>query len=192
MANEYVGKLFILYGPSGSGKSTLMAEVLKKLPGILAPIITYTTRQARVNEIHTKDYYFINNEEFVLKQSQDYFIHVTMYLNNQYGASKAIIKDLESGKNLIAIFDRAGAQEVKNTISNVVLIWITAPLNELEKRLTARYQTNVAHYEPRLVAARQEIIAEENEKLANYLIVNAHLDQAIKELEDIIKKEIQQ
>ena len=70
MKNTTTGKLFIVYGPSGSGKSTLMAEVLKKLPGILIPIITYTTRPARVNEIHAKDYYFINHEDFALKQSK--------------------------------------------------------------------------------------------------------------------------
>ena len=190
MKNTSTGKLFIVYGPSGSGKSTLMAEVLKKLPGILTPIITYTTRPARVNEIHAKDYYFINHEEFVLKQSQDYFIHVTNYLNNQYGASKAIIKDLEAEKNLIAIFDRAGAIEVKNSIANAVLIWITAPIKELENRLTVRYSPNMAEYESRMAAACQDIIIEENEKLANYVIVNENLEQAITELVTVIKKEI--
>lgn len=190
MKNTTTGKLFIVYGPSGSGKSTLMAEVLKKLPGILTPIITYTTRPARVNEIHAKDYYFINHEEFVLKQSQDYFIHVTNYLNNQYGASKAIIKDLEAEKNLIAIFDRAGAIEVKNSIANAVLIWITAPIKELENRLTVRYSPNMAEYESRMAAACQDIIIEENEKLANYVIVNENLEQAITELVTVIKKEI--
>lgn len=190
IAKEHLGKLFILYGPSGSGKSTLISEIWKKFPEIVSPIITYTTRQPRVNEIHGKDYYFINQEDFFLKQSQDYFIHATHYLSNHYGASKAIISDLEAGKNLIAIFDRAGAHEVKNSISRAVLIWITAPINELKKRLEVRYEANVTQYKSRIEAAGQEIIAEENERLANHTIVNTNLEQAIIELVTIINNEI--
>lgn len=180
------GKLFIVYGPSGAGKSTLLAEILKTMP-ILTPVITYTTRVARVNEIHAKDYFFITHDEFTFKQTQNHFIHVTSYLNNWYGASKDIVKDLEAGKNLIAIFDREGALEVKNSIPGSVLIWITAPINELEKRLRNRYASNSELLAIRLAQVQEDIKDEQHKPLAHYMIVNEDLESAIKELETIIK-----
>jgi guanylate kinase len=187
---EKAGTLFVLCGPSGSGKSTLMLEILKKFPKDLAPIVTYTTRAARVNEIHAKDYYFITYEEFLLKQSKDEFIHVTTYLNNRYGASKNCIADLKAGKNLIAIFDRVGAQEVKNSIPGSVLIWITAPINELEKRLRSRYTQNPEQFASRFAQVQKDIKIEAAEKISDYEVINSDLEKALKELEDIIKKEL--
>lgn len=188
--NNKNGKLLILYGPSGSGKSTLMAEALKKLPGILTPIITYTTRAARVTEIHAKDYYFITYEEFLIKQNQNDFIHATNYLNNWYGASKDILADLKAGKNLIAIFDRAGAQEVKNNISGSVLICITASINEIEKRLRGRYTANPEQFASRFAHAQEDIKNEAADKLSEYEIINNDLEQSFQVLKDIIKKEL--
>lgn len=184
-----MGKLFILYGPSGAGKSTLMLQILKKMP-FLTPIITYTTRPARINEIHERDYYFITNDEFILKQNQDQFIHVTTYLNNRYGASKDILKDLEAGKNLIAIFDRAGALEVKNSIPESVLIWITAPVQTLKERLLLRYVENSTQLESRLARVHEDIKVEHNEPLAQYTIVNEDLADAFEKLEEIIKSSL--
>lgn len=188
--NNKNGKLLILYGPSGAGKSTLMLEILKMNSDILTPIITYTTRAARATEIHAKDYYFITYEEFLLKQSQDEFIHVTTYLNNRYGASKDCIADLKAGKNLIAIFDRVGAQEVNNSIPGSVLIWITAPINELEKRLRSRYTENPEQFASRFAQVQKDIKIEAAEKISDYEVINRDLEKALKELEDIIKKEL--
>ena len=115
---------------------------------------------------------------------------MTSYLDNQYGASKAIIKDLEAGKNLIAIFDRAGAIEVKNSIPNAVLIWITAPINELEKRLSSRYSANPEQFASRFALAQEDIQVEVIDKIYDYQIINSDLEKALQDLEVIIKKEI--
>lgn len=185
------GKLFILYGPSGAGKSTLMAAILKKFTQTLFAVITHTTRPARPHETHGKDYYFMSHEEFLIKQNQGSFIHVTTYLHNRYGASHEALKGLAAGKNLIAIFDRAGAREAKHTLSNTQLIFITAPLSDLKDRLAVRYSSHQEEYEMRINAAHQEILAEQNQPLADYTIVNIQLNQAFKELEFLIKKEIE-
>lgn len=189
--SKIMGKIFILYGPSGSGKSTLMTHSVNRMQNALQQVITYTTRPARSNELHGKDYFFISMEEFVKKNEEVFFLHVTKYLDNYYGASKEIIDDLISGKNLIAIFDRVGAQEVKSTIPDSILIWITAPIKELEKRLADRYSSNIAEYEKRIALVPKDIHIEESEKIADYSLVNTDIEAALKELEDIIKKETQ-
>ena len=48
MQKKTSGKLFILYGPSAAGKTTLLEQLLQRLPaGVLAPLITYTSRSPR-------------------------------------------------------------------------------------------------------------------------------------------------
>lgn len=185
------GKLFILYGPSGSGKSTLMAEIIKRFPAhLIAPVITYTSRLPRANEVSGKDYYFISEKDFLEKLNSGFFIHTTNYLSNYYGCSKELIEELQDGKNFIAIFDRVGAHEVKNTIPDSVLIWVTAPIQELEERLKTRYASNPAQFASRLELARQDIKTEEADKIYDYKIVNSDLEQAYETLETIIKNEL--
>lgn len=59
-------KVLCLIGPSACGKDTLLQKVLKKSPNVV-PIVRYTTRPKRDNEIDGKDYYFISVEEFTKK-----------------------------------------------------------------------------------------------------------------------------
>lgn len=191
MNKKRKGRLFILFGPSGAGKSTLLSHILQIMPhNTLVPIITYTTRPARAHEVHGKDYYFIGSSEFIQKHAEGFFIHATKYLDSHYGAAKDILDQLIQGKSLIAIFDRAGAQEVKDTIPDAVLIWITAPLKELEHRLSTRYANDPAHYARRIALAQEDILAEQVTKIADYEIININLEKALQELIGIVKKEL--
>ena len=54
----------IVAGPSGAGKSTLIKALTKKYPDSFGFSVSHTTRSARPNEQHGKDYFFVNNEEF--------------------------------------------------------------------------------------------------------------------------------
>ena len=56
-------KLIIISSPSGAGKTTICKYLLKKIKKVELSI-SYTTRYKRINEIHGKDYYFINTERF--------------------------------------------------------------------------------------------------------------------------------
>lgn len=189
LVTKKVGTLFIMFGPSGSGKTTLLHQILEKYPTtILMPVITYTTRPMRPNEIQGKDYYFIGPQDFCKKLAEGYFIHTTTYLDKSYGAPKTISEQLSSGQNLIAIFDRAGAIEVKNTIPNSVLIWVTAPLKDLQERLLQRYQNNSVEYKVRFAQVNKDIELESISKVADYEVINIDLKDALQQLENIINK----
>ena len=64
MTMEKKGMMFVLSSPSGVGKTTLTKELAKKNSNF-AISISHTTRKPRPNEIHGKDYYFVNEEEFI-------------------------------------------------------------------------------------------------------------------------------
>lgn len=178
------GKLFILYGPSGAGKSTLATEMLKKLPQefTLEPVINYTCRLPRAYEINGKDYHFITEEEFLKKQNSDFFIHTTSFLNKMYGCPKSIVGDLDSGKNLIVSLDRDGAKTMAQVINNSVLIYISAPLEELSTRLLKRNSETDEQQADRLEHAKKEVTEEMNSNLYHYHLVNNDFEQSLDEL----------
>ena len=192
MHKKTSGKLFILFGPSAAGKTTLLEQNIKKVANrrYLTPVITYTSRSPRADEVNGKDYCFISPQDFLEKLKAGFFIHATNYLDNWYGCSKIILHELNEGKNFIAIFDRAGAQEVKNSIPGTILIFITSSIDELVRRLKLRYENNPAQYASRFAQAQQDIAREATHKIYDYEIVNIDFEHALQELQAIIKKEI--
>ena len=56
------GIIIILSSPSGAGKTTLVKKISLLDNYVIS--ISHTTRTPRTNEVHGKDYFFINKEEF--------------------------------------------------------------------------------------------------------------------------------
>ncbi len=183
-----IGKLFIVYGPSGAGKSTLVSELAKRLPKDLTPeqVITYTCRLPRSGEVNGRDYHFITQEEFLEKQASDFFVYTTNLYNKFYGCPRSIVNDLNSGKNLIIILDRDGTKAVAQSINNSVLIWVTAPVQELEKRLLKRNSETDEQRVARLERAKKEINEEIADKIHHHEIINDNLEQSLNELACLI------
>jgi len=58
------GKLIVFSAPSGSGKTTLVRYLLQQAELDLDFSISATSRQARGEETHGKDYYFLTADDF--------------------------------------------------------------------------------------------------------------------------------
>lgn len=56
-----MGKIFCLMGKSSSGKDTIFSILKEKVR--LKPIVSYTTRPMRKNEVDGREYFFINEEK---------------------------------------------------------------------------------------------------------------------------------
>ena len=54
------GKLIIFSAPSGAGKTTIVQHLLAKFPDKIAFSISATTRPARGDEQHEKDYMLVD------------------------------------------------------------------------------------------------------------------------------------
>jgi guanylate kinase len=58
-----IATLFVVSGPSGVGKTTLVRGLLLD-DGLLIRSVSVTTRAARAEEKHGRDYFFVSREEF--------------------------------------------------------------------------------------------------------------------------------
>lgn len=59
-----MGRIYCIMGKSASGKDTICNKIITEYPEIKS-IILYTTRPKRNDEIHGKQYYFINMEKLL-------------------------------------------------------------------------------------------------------------------------------
>jgi len=57
-----MGKIFCLMGKSSSGKDTIFRDLLQEEELKLKPVVSYTTRPMRTNEVEGREYYFISKE----------------------------------------------------------------------------------------------------------------------------------
>ena len=54
-------RIYIILGPSASGKDTVYQKLLQQCPQ-LRPIVYYTTRPRRANELNGRDYFFVTEK----------------------------------------------------------------------------------------------------------------------------------
>lgn len=191
--NKKSGKLFVISAPSGAGKTTLVETVLSKLviSHKIKRIITYTTKQPRAHEVHGVDYYFLEKRDFLQKIQEQFFLEWSDAYGDLYGTAREILELIKLGNSFIAIVDRRGAANIKKICEDAVLIWITPPSIEvLRERLAHRGTETQEKLLFRLNLAQQELAQEKLEPLFAHVIVNDELAQAQRELEYILRKEL--
>lgn len=180
-------KLFVLSGSSGVGKGTVISGFLKRNPSFSLSI-SCTTRKMRDGEADGVNYFYLSREEFEKSIQNGEFLEWAEFAQNLYGTKRAFVeKCLNSGKDLIIEIETVGALKVKKEMPDAVLIFIAPPsLEELEHRLRGRHTEDEATIQKRLSAVREEL---ERSKAYDYTIINDEVDSAIRQLEEIIKKE---
>ena len=67
-------KPLIITGPSGVGKTSLLKKLFNKHKEKYELSVSHTTRKKRFNEVHGKDYYFIEMEKFKTMIKKNEFI----------------------------------------------------------------------------------------------------------------------
>src|SRR5687768_4314944 len=170
------GNLYIISAPSGAGKTSLVKALLQT--GIdLTLSISYTSRPARPEEVHGRDYQFITREVFEQKLKQGEFLESAELYGNFYGTSKNWINEtVMSGRDILLEIDSQGARQVRQVFPAAVGIFVLPPsLEVLEMRLRHRAQDSLEAITRRLAAAREEL-CHVNEY--DYVIINDKLDRA--------------
>ena len=196
--NVKAKKIFALLGYSSVGKDTILKQVLKDMDDV-KPIISTTTRPMRKGETEGVEYYFIDDTEF-FRRGTDFVeqrIYHTKVKENgvekeatwRYGIERA---ELEKDDYLIVIVDSVGYKELKNYVGNnkIVPIFISAPQEELKARALARGD---------LEAEVDRRLKDDYERFMDFRVrtvyhevknTNGRLEEAIKEVEGIITKHI--
>lgn len=180
--------LFVICASSGAGKTTIIRELFKKYPEISFSV-SATTRKKRPAETDGKDYFFLSVDEFNRKRDGNEFIETEEVHGNFYGTLKSQAEPyLHSNDIMIFDVDVKGALSIKKLYPEAVLVFIDVPYEELVRRLKGRNTETPEEIEKRV--SRIKLESELKDKF-DYIVDNSKgLEQAVNEIESIIKKYI--
>lgn len=181
------GIVFVLSAPSGAGKRTVLKRVFEK-DTRLGYSVSATTRPPRAGEVEGKDYYFLDRDTFDRRVSAGDFVEWAEVHGNLYGTLQEELERLTaSGKDTVLELDVQGMRNLKTRGLDMVSVFVVAPSHEeLERRLRSRGTDRPEVIELRLSNARNEIAARRE---FDYVIVNERLDEAVVDLQAIIRAE---
>ena len=181
------GKILVIVAPSGTGKSTLIDKLLVDFPHIKWSV-SYTTRPMREGEINGKDYFFVNEKEFLRMKENDEFVEWAEVHSNYYGTHKGFINDgLKNGDILLFDVDVQGCDSFKDIYGEEAkIIFIEPPsLEHLEQRLRKRGTESNRVIQERLNNAKREI---ERKDDFDYKVVNDDFEGAYLNLKAVVKE----
>jgi guanylate kinase len=149
--------VFVVTGPSGAGKGTLIQLVLPRFAE-LSLVVSATTRPQRPGEENGVHYWFLSREEFAEKVTAGEFLEWVDYVGNLYGTLNSEIDRLRAlGRAPLLELETDGAIRVKRRAENAVTIFVTAPVEELERRLRSRATESSGVIDERLERARRQL-----------------------------------
>ena len=136
------GKLIVFSAPSGSGKTTIVRYLLAQEELKLDFSISATSRSPRPEEVHGRDYYFLDLPEFKKKIKNDEFLEwEEVYTDNFYGTLRSEVDRIwAKGRNVIFDIDVVGGLDIKSIYPEETLAVFVKPpsIEELKIRLKKR------------------------------------------------------
>jgi guanylate kinase len=119
--------------------------------------ISATTRRQRAGEVDGREYFFLSDDEFQRRVDNDEFEEHVSFAGGRYGTLKSEVdRLLAEGQNVILELEVEGAFAIRRRRPDAVLIFIDAPLDELERRLKDRNTEMEGEIEMRLRIARDQ------------------------------------
>ena len=181
------GFLLVLSGPSGSGKGTVSEALMNKNEDISFST-SVTTRTPRPGEVNGENYFFATREEFEKMVENDELLEYAFVHTNYYGTPKKFVFDeIEKGEIVLLEIDVQGALQIKKKYKEAVFIFLLPPtMEELKKRLVNRDTETEEEINTRFKNAFRELdfVGE-----YDYFVVNNTVEQAVKDIENIVAAE---
>jgi guanylate kinase len=183
--------LIILSGPSGVGKDTII-EALKRLPERRDDhyVVTCTTRARRPGEIDGVSYHFLTPDRFAELRDAGEFLEANEVHGHWYGTPRDQVRDaLAAGRDVILKIDVQGAQVVKETVPEALLIFLVPPsLEDLFHRLRSRATESADELELRQRNAAIELARQDD---YDYVVTNetGEVERTAHRIDEIIAEE---
>jgi guanylate kinase len=177
--------VIVVTGPSGAGKGTLIREVLVRVPGIGATV-SATTRNRRPGEEDGREYYFLSPQDFVDRIERNEFLeHVPYVSGHRYGTLRSELDRIRRAGNVPLLeLETEGALKVKDEVPGAVTIFISARVEELERRLRERATESTGEIGERIALARRQL---EQADEFDHVVENDELGRAVDELTALIR-----
>ena len=181
--------MIILSSPSGAGKTTLVSLLSQKKNFEIS--VSHTTRSPRPNEKHSKDYFFVDEDEFSRLIKNEEFLEYAKVFNNLYGTRiTPVIDNLNKGKNVLFDIDWQGADQIKNKKLDYKLItfFILPPSKEvLFKRLSNRDMKDKLIADERMKQFERDVLHWIN---YDYVVINDDIKNCYEKIGSLIEAEI--
>jgi guanylate kinase len=177
--------VIVVTGPSGAGKGTLIREVLSHVAGV-GSTVSATTRARRPGEQDGREYSFLTVEDFLARVERGEFLeHVTYVSGHRYGTLRSELDRIRGeGRVPLLELETEGALRVKSEVPGAVTIFISASVEELERRLRERATESTGEIGERIALARHQL---EQADEFDYVVENDDLDRAVEELTALVR-----
>jgi guanylate kinase len=170
------GKLVVLSGPGGVGKSTVAKALKISSPFFVS--VSATTRSPRFNEVEGIDYHFYSHDQFDEAISRGEFLEWAEFAGNRYGTPRRAVEDaLRDGQNVLLEIEITGAKQVKEKMSEALLVFLEPPTwEELVSRLEGRGTDSAERRAARLALAQEEMAAA---SFFDKVVVNTEVEKVV-------------
>ena len=177
---------FVITGQSGAGKGTLIERLLARFPQ-LELAVSATTRVRRPGEIDGVHYYFITDEEFDRRLAGGDFLEYHAFPWGQRSGTllSEIDRISERGKICVLELETEGALNVAERAPGAVTIFISAPIEELERRLVERATESSGEIGERLRVAHEQLDVAER---FDHVVENDDLEHAVDKLSALVRQ----
>jgi guanylate kinase len=177
--------VLVVTGPSGAGKGTLIRELVERVPGIEVTV-SATTRERRRGEEDGREYWFLTDDEFLARVERGEFLeHVEFVSGHRYSTLRSELDRIAANGHVPLLeLETEGALRVKREVPGAVTIFISARVDELERRLRERATESAGEIGERIELARKQL---EQAGEFDHVIENDDLERAVAELTTLVR-----
>ena len=177
--------VLVVTGPSGAGKGTLIRKLVERVPGIEVTV-SATTRELRRGEENGREYWFLTDDDFLARVARGEFLeHVEYVSGHRYGTLRSELERIAANGHVPLLeLETEGALRVKHEVSGAVTIFISARVEELERRLRERATESTGEIGERIELARKQL---EQAGEFDHVIENDDLERAVAELTALVR-----
>ena len=183
--------LAIISGPSGVGKDTIIEALRRRARDQdYHYVVTCTTRARRPGEIDGVSYHFLDRERFAALRDAGELLEANEVHGHWYGTPKEQVREaLAAGCDVILKIDVQGAQVVKETVPDALLIFLVPPsLEDLFQRLRSRATESADELELRQRNAAIELARQRD---YDYVVTNetGQIERTAQRIDEILTEE---
>jgi guanylate kinase len=180
-----IPSVLVVTGPSGAGKGTLIRELLGRVPDLVVTV-SATTRDRRPGEAEGREYWFLSPEDFLARiEAGDFLEHVEYVSGHRYGTLRSELERIQSNGHVPLLeLETEGALRVKSEVAGAVTIFISATVDELERRLRERATESTGEIGERIALAREQL---DQAGDFDYIVRNEELEPAVEELVELVR-----
>lgn len=177
--------VLVVTGPSGAGKGTLIRKLVERVPGVEVTV-SDTTRERRRGEEDGREYWFLSDAEFTERVERgDFLEYVEFVAGHRYGTLRSELDRIAANGHVPLLeLETEGALRVKHEVPGAVTIFISARVDELERRLRERATESSGEIHERIEHARKQL---EQAGEFDHVIENDDLERAVGELTTLVR-----